>query len=178
MPGPPNQDRMVREAFRLASDLMMDLVAGTQIYYLLTRRFPELEVPDHVRVAVTRLCLFHTIISLSKWVELYDRYLSIIPLDSRDIAKSLKKEVEERGIVDFRNKVVGHIWDDDQGRALTNAEVAQRLDVITKSDVAGLFKWVNDGKLEPNPKTATGMIEHVRDRIREAYSLSDDDLHK
>ncbi len=178
MPHPPDHERLTREAFRLASDLMMDLVAGTQTYYMLARRFDEVPTPDHLRTAITRLCLFHTIITLSKWTEFYDRYKAIIPGDIRDTGKRLRKELDERGIVEFRNKVVGHIWDDDLRRALTNDEVEERLGVITKSNVAGLFAWVNDGRLEDNPNTAVGMIELVRDRIRQEYGLSDADLHR
>ncbi len=178
MPRPPHHERLTREAFRLASDLMMDLVAGTQTYYILARRFDEVPTPEHLRTAITRLCLFHTIITLSKWTELYDRYKAIIPMDVRDTAKNLRNEIDKRGIVAFRNKVVGHIWDDELHRALTNEEVQDRLDVITKSNVAGLFAWINDGRLEDNPNTAVGMIEIVRDRIRDEYGLSDADLHR
>src|SRR5438094_3230918 len=135
MPHPPHYERLAREAFRLASDLMIDLVAGTQTYYILARRFDEVPTPDHVRTAITRLCLFHTIITLSKWTELYERYKAIIPKDVRDTAKKLRNEIDHRGIVEFRNKVVGHIWDNDLRRALTNDEVQGRLDTITKSNV-------------------------------------------
>ena len=178
MSHPPHYERLTREAFRLGSDLMMDLVAGTQTYYILARRFDEVPTPDHVRTAITRLCVFHTIITLSKWVELYGRYRAIIPMDVRDTAKKLRNEIDERGIVEFRNKVVGHIWDADLQRALTNEEVQDRLDVITKSNVAGFFAWINDGRLEDNPNTAVGMIEIVRDRIRDEYGLSDADLQR
>jgi len=176
MPRPPNNVRLTREAFRLASDLMMDLVAGTQTFYLLSQRFDALPAPEVVRTSVTRLCLFHTIITLSKWTEFYDRYKAIIPEDMRDTAKTLRKEIHDRGIVEFRNKVVGHLWDEDQRRALTNAEIEDRLNELTRGDIPAFLKWVHDGKQAPSAETAAGMIEQVRDRIREDYGLSDDDL--
>jgi len=176
----PDLNRKSREAFRLASDLMMDLVAGSQAYATLQRVFdqhPE-ALPDHVRVAVTRLCLFHAIISLTKWTELYDRYKDVIPSDVREVAKALRMEIDQRGIVEFRNKVVGHIWDDALGRALTNDEVEERLTSLTRSDVKGFLEWVNNTRSDDNSATAVAAVEAVRDRIREVYGLTDADLHR
>src|SRR5712691_8931926 len=176
----PDRDHKAREAFRLANDLMMDLIAGSQAYAIFQRGFDQgpNQPPEHLRVAVNRLCLFHAIVSLTKWTELYDRYKDVIPPDVRDAAKGLRKEIEQRGIVEFRNKVVGHIWDDDQGRALTNDEVEERLTRLTRSDVRGFLEWVNNTGSEDNTGTAAGVIEAVRERIREVHKLTDADLHR
>ncbi len=175
----PDRDRKSREAFRLSNDLMMDLIAGSQVYALFQRGFDQgpNQPPDHLRVAVNRLCLFHAIVTLTKWTELYDRYVDVIPLDVRDVAKRLRKEIEERGIVEFRNKVVGHVWDTDEDRALTNSEVEERLSRLTKSEVRGFLEWVNNTGSEDNAGTAAGVIEAVRECIREVHKLSDADLN-
>ena len=109
---------------------------------------------------------------------LYDRYLDVIPLDVPDVAKALRKDIEERGIVEFRNKVVGHIWDYDQGRALSNNEVEQRMPHVTRSDVRGFLEWVNNTGSSDNSGTVAGVVELVRERIREAYKLTDADLQE
>jgi len=101
----------------------------------------------------------------------------VIPFDVRNVAKRLRREIEEGGMVEFRNKVVGHVWDKDEGRALTNSEVEERLSRLTKSDVRGFLEWVNNTGSEDNAGTAASVIEAVRERIREVYNLSDADLN-
>ena len=174
-----DQLRKAREAFRLANDLMLDLVAGTSAYTILKAQLRRTrDVPDHVDTAVFRLCLFHTITTLSRWVELYDRYKDVIPPDVRPASKSLRAQVKTRGIVDFRNKVVGHIWDLEQHRALSNTEVQQRLNAITSSDYAGFFEWAGDPDAPSSAPSAAQVIERVRDSLRSVHSFTDGDLHQ
>ncbi|MGD0992898.1 MAG: hypothetical protein ABR998_10545 [Gemmatimonadales bacterium] len=174
-----SQLRKRRDAFRLTSDLMMDLVAGRSTYVVLRSLFArQADIPDHVQTAAARLCLFHAIVSLSKWVELYDRYKHVIPDEVRDQAKKLRAEVNGRGIVEFRNKVVGHVWDLDQQRALSNLETEERLQTITRSDVAAFLDWAGDPEPTAGGESAALVIERVRDSIRERYGLTDDDLHR
>jgi hypothetical protein len=167
-----------REAYRLSNDLMTDLVSGAHAYSLLLKRFEGLsgQVPDQARIALTRLCLFHAIITLAKWSELYDRYKGVIPADIRDAAKDLRSRINDRGIVDFRNKVAGHVWDKDQRRPLTNAEVQHRLDAVTGSDVPTFLRWITDTESPENPFPAVRIIESVRDRLAAANGFTDADL--
>ena len=67
----PDLGRKSRDAFRLANDLMMDLIAGSQAHAIFQRGFDTApsQPPEHLRVAVNRLCLFHAIISLTKWTD-------------------------------------------------------------------------------------------------------------
>lgn len=176
MPTRPDPTAKAREAFRLASDLMMDLIGGMQAHRTFELLFVGNPAPEPVSTQVNRLCLFHIIITLSKWNELYDRYLDVFPEDTRHAAKALMKQIEQKGIVEFRNKVAGHIWDSDSGRALTNAEVEQRLSTITGPDLTTFMRWVNNPDDSRFPQTAASVIERVRDRVREVYGFTDADL--
>ncbi len=171
------QLRRPREAFRLANDLMTDLVAGTTTYSIFQRQFEREPVPDHVRVAVTRLCLFHAVMCLSKWAELYDKYKDVIPESVRADAKRLRGDVAGRGIVAFRNKVAGHVWDRDLKRALSNAEVEHRLSQITRSNVATFLDWSGNPEPPAGTESAALVIENVRNAIRDKYRFGDGDLH-
>jgi hypothetical protein len=177
---PHTRDAKQREAFRLANDLMTDLVTGGSAYVVFQSLFERnpAAVPDHVRTAATRLCLFHAIITLSKWVELYDRYRDVIPTDVKELAKHLRKEITDRGIMAFRNKVVGHVWDDDQRRALTNAEVEERVIALAGSDVATFLRWAAEPLSATNTTSPVAIIETVRDSIRQSYGLTDQDLNR
>jgi hypothetical protein len=158
---------------------MMDLVAGRSVYVVLRTLFArQTTIPDSVETAAARLCLFHAIVSLSKWAELYDRYKDVIPDEVRDEAKRLRAEVVARGILEFRNKVVGHVWDLDRHRALSNAEIEERLQAITRSDVASFLDWAGNPEPDSTDESAALVIERVRDSIRNHYGLTDDDLHR
>ena len=178
MPCSHNRDPKQREAFRLANDLMTDLLTGGSAYVVFQTLFQRNAdaVPDHVRTAATRLCLFHAVITLSKWVELYDRYKGVIPANVKEIAKQLRGEIYNRGIMAFRNKVVGHIWDDDQHRALTNAEVEERVSALAGSNVAAFLRWAAEPQSATNTTSPVAIIERVRDSIRDSYGLTDEDL--
>ena len=169
-----------RDAFRLANDLTMDLTSGSTIYSTIQVIFDRgnTQVPDHVRTSVTRMCLFHVILTLAKWTEFYDRYKDVIPSGVRDIAKRLRKDILARGILDFRNKVVGHVWDEEHRRALTNAEVEERLNAFIGSGVKDFLKWAADPDATTDTNRPLIVIEAVRDAIRSTYHLTDADLHR
>ena len=172
----PDHRPKARDAFRLASDLMMDLIGGMRAYDMFQQHFAVRPPREPVPSQVNRLCLFHLIITLSKWKEFYDRYRDVIPEDVRDVAKTLSKVIEAKGILDFRNKVVGHVWDEDARRALTATEIEQRLKVVLHPGLKEFMTWVNDPNDNLFPRTAASVIERVRDRIRELHSFTDADL--
>src|SRR5262245_6389597 len=130
MSGRRNDVGRAREAFRLASELLMDLHGGMQVHRMFQLMFARRPAAEPIPTQVNRLCLFHVVLALAKWVEYYDRYLDVLPEDVKSDAKALRKKVEVMGIPEFRNKVVGHIWDTDTGRPLTSAEIDRRLSVL------------------------------------------------
>jgi hypothetical protein len=164
-----------RAACRLANDLMLDLVTATQAFRTLQAALAERPAGEPVEIGINRLCLFYVILTLAKWIEFYDRYAAIIPADVREVAKELRNEVERRGIRRFRNNVVGHIWDDEANRALTNAEVEHRLTSITGGDVAAFMNWVNNGGDDP-PDAPISVMERVKIRLINEYKLSYDEI--
>ena len=172
---PETRQQLAREAFRLANDLEMDLITGAQLYNHARAGF-GLSDPS-VEVALKRICLFHTMITLSKWTELYESYKAVFPEVVRGVAKRLHKDITDRGIVQFRNTVVGHIRDQSLRRPLTTREVEERLAALTKNDIPAFFAWVSTpGMTEEFPDTVVATLERVRDEIRADFGLSDADL--
>jgi len=153
---------------------MLDLVTATQAFRTLRAAQVERPADEPVRIGINRLCLFYVILTLAKWIEFYDRYAVLLPADVRDAAKDLRNEVERREIRRFRNNVVGHIWDDEENRALTNTEVEHRLAGITGGDVAAFMNWVNSGG--DNPPDAPVSVMEVKIRLVEEYELSYDEI--
>ncbi len=165
------RERTIREAFRLANDMHLDLIVATGLYRKLGGFDEEL-----IRVGGGRLCLFGIVLTLAKWTEFYDRYRNVLPASVGEKAKKLKKEVVSRGIRGFRNTVVAHVFDKGTGRALTNPEVEQRLQSIAKCDLAGFLTWINDIDGQSDTGSVVQTIESIREGIKTEHGLSDKDL--
>lgn len=162
-----------RAACKLASDLALDLVSGTQLYAKLLAVRP---IDPLVRVGIDRVCLFHVIVTLSKWTEFYDRYKQVIPSDVRQEAKRLRNQIKRQGIPNFRNTVVGHIWDKKANRPLTNVEVDVRLNRMLGGEVPAFMRWVHEPGEDRFPETAVSVMSRVKDRLREEYDLELEEL--
>ena len=169
------QIQSARSAWRLSNELMQDLVAGTQVYWLLQKQLETRPAREPVPTAVRRMCLAHLIIALSKWSELYKRYRDVISEEVSPVAKSLSREIEARGIIKFRNKVVGHVWDDELKRALTADEIEERLSQVLGGSVDEFLLWINNPTC-PNTNTVVGTLERVHDRIKSDWGFTKEDL--
>src|SRR5580765_4189772 len=123
------------EAFRFLNEYVGDLVAGTRSLELFDTSPLFANVSDSFRLVLRRMCLSHMVVTLSKWGEVYDRYKDILPKDVLEACRDLRKELDRRGVRDFRNTVVGHIWDEKLGRPLTASEIERRLATVIGHDL-------------------------------------------
>lgn len=174
-----NRDK-AKEAFRLLNDLFVDLIAAPQAHRLLSLALNNVanKKPAHdaAVVGVNRLCLFHIIMALAKVSELYKKNKDILPEACRADFKALVTRIEDRGILQFRNTVAGHLYDKDTKKPLTSAEVDSRVDVITQGDPRAFFRWVNGEKENPYPTTVVSIVQRARDLLRDEHEFSIDDL--
>lgn len=126
------------------------------------------------------MCFSHLIITLSKWAELYDHYARVIPDDCRAACKDLRREIDRRRIRGFRNTCVGHIWDKQSRRPLTENALERYIERIVGDDPEQFWRWVNEpgGAAEDNqfPRTVVSIIEHTRNRLMEEFQLTEQDL--
>ena len=164
------------EAYRLLNDYIGDLVAGTRSLELFETSPLFAGVSPSMRVILRRMCLSHLVVTLSKWGEVYDRYGAIFPSDVRDACRNLRKEIDRRGIRNFRNTVVGHIWDKKLRRPLTVPEIENRLASIIGNSLESFRAWINNPTANRFPETVVAVCERVRDRIGEENGLRPTDL--
>lgn len=115
------------EAVRILNDFVGDLVAGTRSMEVFESPGFSSKIGANTQLILRRMCLSHLVVTLSKWAELYDSYKAVIPSETRAACLKLRKEIDARGIRDFRNTVVGHIWDSELKRPLMRSEVDTRL---------------------------------------------------
>ena len=85
-------------------------------------------------IGLNRMSISHLVVSLAKWTEFYRRYRAILPADLCDVCLALHDQIIARGIIDFRNRVVGHLIDDDTKRPLTSREIDERLERVIAGD--------------------------------------------
>jgi len=164
------------EATRLLNELMLDLMAGSrsieifELHVIASRMRPE------VQLGLRRMALSHIFITLSKWLEFHGRYKTVIPEDMKDQCLVLKKEIEARGVREFRNKVAGHIYDDEKKRPLTLNETENHVAKILKGNRNSFLAWVNKVNA-PYPTSVVSIVEAVRDRIEKDHTLTQGELY-
>lgn len=163
------------EAWRILNTFVGELVCSA-------RSFELYEAPGFRKMASERvinefrkMSTSYLLITLTKWVEFYDKYHNLIPTDIRPIAKSVKTKIEQSGVVNFRNNVVGHIWDKKAHRPLGKEEIEQAIDKIFDSTPGPFLLWINDQKNNIFPKTIVSITEEIRRRIELEHGLSEKD---
>jgi hypothetical protein len=169
--------RKAREAYRLANDLHLDLVTGSRVYSLLQNMLSAKPASETIQIGIRRMCLWYVILTLSKWVEYYDKYKSVIPSDVQIHAKQLRNEIVRRGIRDFRNNTVGHVWNDETQRPITKEETEFCIQQILGSDDLNDFMlWVNNPTDNQFPRNVIMIVERVRSQIQAINSFTKKDL--
>ena len=81
------------QAFRLLNEFVGDLCAGTRSLELFQSPNLSSQMKDSTLVTFRRMCLFHLVITLSKWAELYDRYKDVIPSDVQDACRDIRRQI-------------------------------------------------------------------------------------
>ena len=147
---------------------MLDFIAGTKVFeHFRTPALEAITLPA-TRLAIARLCFFHLFLALAKTAEFYERYQAVLPPKCRDGLKAHYKEILDRGTMDLRSKLAGHIWDDETKRPLTAAEVSERYYRLVKNDEEAFLRWINDSSNNTHPHTLVGTFEFIRDELRAA----------
>ncbi len=161
------------QACRLLNDFVGDIIAATRV----PEAVEQSGIMNQRALRVTRrMCFSHLIITLSKWAELYEHYASLIPEDCRPACKDLKKEIDRRKIRGFRNKCVGHIWDKKVKRPLTEGELDNYINAIVDNDPVAFVEWLNNPTANEFPNTVVSVVDTTRDRLREAFAITDNEL--
>jgi len=158
------------------NDFIGDLIGGTMLL-----RYWDTEVragrsPEILMVNVQKICVSHLVLALCKFVEFHDRFHQVIPLEHRKTCKALVREIKQKGAVEFRNKAVGHIWDNEQQRPLIHSEIMTRLTRLTGGDMSAFLNWINNPEANEYPSNVVNVVETVRDSLMSEYSISPDEI--
>jgi hypothetical protein len=86
------------------------------------------------------------------------------------------REIKQKGMVEFRNKCVGHIWDTNLHRPLIHSEIMTRLNRLTGGNLAGFLDWINNPMANTFPSTVVSIIETVRDALMSQHGITQDEI--
>jgi hypothetical protein len=164
------------EAASLLNNLLLDLLVGTRGLEIYNVPMIAQTVQPALAIGLNRMGLFHLVITLSKWAEFYKRYKSILPADVQKECRALNENIKARGVVNFRNKVVGHICDKDTSRPLTTQEIQQKLETVIGGQHQDFLLWINNPASNVFPNSVVAVTEHVRDRLRQEFQLKESEI--
>jgi hypothetical protein len=138
----------------------IDLLFGVSMWTLFKKsnieKFPQLL--DGLQIPAARLYLSHVLLTLCKTAETYKRYKYLLREPVKASLKAITEEVEKRRIPQFRNKVIGHIWDKDIGRPLSPKVVDQRIAEIIPDKVQ-FSLWILNTADANDPATVVGQLK-------------------
>lgn len=174
----PKKRQDAINACRTLNYFIGDLVAASRARQLLRSLADANNTGPDTVGSIERFALGYLFLTLCKWTEFYDRFLHVTPDDCRAKCKSLTREIRRRKIPEFRNTFIGHIWDKKRGRPLTGAEIEAAAEVIVEGDADGFCAWCNNHEDNKYPNTVASIVEHVRDRLIEEFSLTAAELEE
>jgi hypothetical protein len=151
-----------QEIFEILNGLVFDLISATRTYDFLLGSPLEKRFIPAVKTGIFRMIFSHIVLTLCKFLEFYEKYHTNIPSNKKLICKSLKKLIEKKGIRQFRNQCVGHIWDKKEKKPLTLEEQQKRTNAIIENDWETFSAWINNPKGNSYPNTVVGILEDLR----------------
>lgn len=164
------------DAADLLNDFIGDIVTGVMVFREYDQQYRSGRLPLNLMVPIQKVCLSHLMLTLSKWLEVHKKYHTIFPLETAPVCRELNKIIRQRGIADFRNKCIGHIWDKKTQRPLVQSEIMLRLDTIVAGSLPEFLKWLNDPKGNTYPKTVVSIVERIRDDIVAEHDIQPEEI--
>ena len=170
------EKHLAEDVVDLLNDFIGDIYAGIGIYYEYDKLYRIKQIPESRMIPIHKMCISHLIITLTKWLEVYNRYNSIFPPEIIPVCRDLNKILRERKVVEFRNKCVGHILDNNTNKPITNSEISSRLSVIIDDNLSTFLKWLSDPTDNRYPTTVISVIMKLRDDIAYKYGIVPSDI--
>jgi len=163
--GQTESSAKLKEASAILNTLVLDLMVGLRSIDIFRSVNDKQPLSQKMRAGLNRLSTIHLLLALAKWMEFYNKYKGLIPYELAPAAKANYKKLRSRDVREFRNKVVGHIWDDKLKRALSTDEVHGRLEKILGPDEDSFNRWIYDADATSRTDHLVGLTEEIRDAL-------------
>ena len=155
-----------QEAVSILNMLILDTMVGLRSLDIFSAIDDKRALSVNMRAGLTRLSTTHLVLALAKWMEFCERYKNLIPERTAANAKTVYKNLRRRGVRDFRNKVVGHIWDKDVGKPLSQEDTQEWLARVIGPDEAAFNRWIYNPGATDRTSHLVGLTEEIRDALR------------
>ncbi len=166
----------ILDAIDALDDIFNTLIAGTMVFHNYQTRFTMGEFSQPGIVAVQKMCVSHLILGLNKLCEFWKVFHRLVPVELRPEMKALVSELQRRGIKEFRNTVVAHVWDKKRRRTRTQSEIIAQLNQISAGDPGGFLMWLNNPNGNAYPKTVVSIVQALRDHLIEQHDVNADEI--
>ena len=154
------------EAVSILNTLILDTMVGLRSLDIFSAIDDKRPLSANMRAGLTRLSTTHLVLALAKWMEFYERYKNLIPEKTAATAKTVYKDLKKRGVRDFRNKIVGHIWDKDVGKPISKEQRRKWLERLIGGDEATFNRWIYNPSATDRTSHIVGLTEEIRDALR------------
>ena len=155
-----------QEAISILDTLILDTMVGLRSLDIFSALDDKRSLSANMRAGLSRLSTTHLVLALAKWMEFYERYRNLIPQRTAVTANTVYRDLEKRGVRDFRNKVVGHIWDKDVKKPLSAEDTQERLAKVIGPDEEAFNRWIYNPGAMDRTSHLVGLTEEIRDALR------------
>ncbi len=166
----------ILDAIYVLNDIFDYLVAGTMVFDRYQKQYESGEFSQPGIVAVQKMCVSHLILGLSKLVEFWEYYHSVVPDDLRSEFKATVSRLQSQDLKHFRNTVVAHIWDKKLGRTRTQLEAFEQLKRISGDSPKAFLRWLNDPSGNIYPDNLVSIVITLRDRLCDDHNVSSEEV--
>ena len=159
------------DATDILNDLIGDYVAATNTLRDYNGRYKAGHLTLTQMSVVQKMCLSHIVLACCKFIEFWEKYRDIVPMEHVGVLKDVNSKLSKSGVLEFRNKVAGHIWDRKNKRPLYNSEIMSMLKNLVGDDVGAFLNWINTPNNNVYPNTIISIIEALRDSISAVHGI-------
>jgi hypothetical protein len=164
------------DAADVLNDFIGDFVTGVMVFREYSAQLKAGRLSLEMMVGIQKMCLSNIVLAFAKFEEFWKHYHDVVPIEHRDACKSILKAIRNRKITEFRNQVVGHIWNTSERRPLRHSEVMQALESMAAQDFGAFLDWINNPKTNTYPSTVVSIVEAVRDAIVSLHGIRPEEI--
>ena len=161
------------EAVNILNEIECELLAATNSFRIYQSNYFNKKLTEQNKSILARMHISYIILALAKLNEFYRYYNKYIPSHLHTHAKkTFQKEIKSRGIIDFRNKVVGHIYDKKTKAPLKKTDIEKRLNKIISPNLNDFLLWVNN--IGSQEESVVGLCEKIKNHISTNLNITND----
>lgn len=164
------------DAADVLNDFIGDFVTGVMVFHEYSAHLKAGKLSHEMMVGIQKMCLSNIVLAFAKFEEFWKHYHDVVPIEHHDACKSILKAIRTRRITQFRNRVVGHIWNTSERRPLRHSEVMQALESMAAQNFGAFLDWINNPKANTYPSTVVSIVEAVRDAIAAVHSIRPEEI--